>query len=246
MTDKNQDTTYSGDRIQTSFLAKIERKALLWIAPRLPDWVSPDMLTYLGLAAMALVGLSYYLTRHHWMFLNLASLGLVLNWFGDSLDGTLARVRKQERPRYGYYIDHLVDAFGISFVIFGLAYSGLVHQPFVWMVLALFLITSINTYLATNATNIFKISYLRISTTEARLLLIVMNVVLIYLRKVTIFGFTFYLLDFFGVAMSLFLLVAILRSAIKNLRQLDREERAKWADNQAQPDAAMAAGKDMD
>ena len=225
---KPDDKKYSDQRVQSSLLAGVEKKALLWIAPRLPAWVMPDMLTYLGLAAMALLGLAYYLAMKHWLFLILASIALALNWFGDSLDGTLARVRNRQRPRYGYYLDHLVDAFGVAFMIFGLAYSGLISQPFVWLVLTLFFIASINTYLATNSVQIFKISYMRVSTTEARVLLIIMNTVLIWVKKVKIFGFTGYLLDFFAGLTALFLLFAIIRSAYRNLRQLDIEERAAW------------------
>jgi archaetidylinositol phosphate synthase len=227
----SQNENLSEKRVQTSLLAEPERRALLWIAPRLPGWVSPDMMTYLGLLAMAIVGLCYYLTRYSNIFLILASLGYVGNWLGDSLDGTLARVRNQQRPRYGYYLDHLVDAFGVAFMIFGLAYSGLISQPFVWTVLALFFIASINTYLATNSVKVFKISYFRVSTTEARVLLIIMNTILIWVKKVKIFGFTAYLLDLVAGLISLFLLVAIIRSAVTNLRKLNKEERAKW-DNQ--------------
>jgi phosphatidylglycerophosphate synthase len=226
----SEDKKYNEQRVQTSLLAGVEKKALLWIAPRLPRWVTPDMLTFLGLLAMVGVGLSYYFAMSHWLFLVVASVGFVINWFGDSLDGTLARVRNQQRPKYGYYLDHLVDAFGVSFMIFGLAYSGLVSQPFVWLVLALFFITSINTYLATSSVEVFKISYLRISTTEARVLLIIMNTVLIFVKKVTVFGFTFYLLDFIAGLISIFLLIAISRSAVRNLRKLDKEERAKWGE----------------
>lgn len=226
--DTDQSSSLSDQRVQTSLLAGPEKKALLWIAPRLPGWVSPDLLTYVGLGAMVFVGLCYYLTPYGNIFLALASLGYVINWLGDSLDGTLARVRNQQRPRYGYYLDHLVDAFGVAAMIFGLAYSKLISHPFVWMVLTLFFIASINTYLATNSVKIFKISYLRVSTTEARVLLIIMNTVLIWIKKVKILGFTFYLLDLIAALISIFLLFVILRSAYKNLRKLDREERAKW------------------
>ena len=227
MTDSDE-KKYSDQRVQSSILAGMEKKALLWIAPRLPNWVTSDMLTYLGLAAMAVLGLAYYLAMRHWLFLVLASLCLAVNWFGDSLDGTLARVRNKQRPRYGYYLDHLVDAFGVAFMIFGLAYSGLISHPFVWLVLTLFFIASINTYLATNTVEIFKISYMRVSTTEARVLLIIMNTVLIYVKKITVLGFTGYLLDFLAGLISAFLLFAILRSASRNLRKLDKEERAAW------------------
>jgi len=226
----SQDEKYSEKRVQTSLLATVEKKALLWIAPRLPGWVTPDQLTFLGLFAMALIGLAYYLSQYSNIFLVIASLGLVINWFGDSLDGTLARVRGQQRPRYGYYLDHLVDAIGVSFMIFGLAYSGLVSQPFIWLVFTLFLIASINTYLATNSVMIFKISYLRVSTTEARVLIIIINIILIFVKKITILSFTGYLLDFIAALISIFLLIAVLRSAIKNLRKLNKEERALWRD----------------
>jgi len=220
----------SEERVQSSFLAGIEKKALLWIAPKLPNWVTPDMMTFLGLFAMVLIGISYYLVKYHWSFFLMANLGLIVNWLGDSLDGTLARVRNQQRPKYGYYLDHLVDAFGMAFLIFGLAYSGLVSQPFIWLILALFLIASINVYLATNSVHIFKISYLRMSTTEARIFVFILNIILIFVKKISFFGFVFYWLDFVAGLFSVFLLVAILRSAIKNLTRLDREERAKWAD----------------
>jgi phosphatidylglycerophosphate synthase len=218
----------SDQKVQTSLLAGIEKKALIWMAERTPAWIKPDMLTFLGLTAMALIGLCYRLALKHWLFLPLASLGFVLNWLGDSLDGTLARVRRKQRPRYGYYLDHLVDAFGVSFMIFGLAYSGLVHQPYVWLTLTLFLIASINTYLATNSVQIFKISYSRFSTTEARVLLIIMNTILIWVKKIHVFGKTFYLLDVLAVLLSSFLLFAVLTSAIKNLRKLDREEKVQF------------------
>jgi phosphatidylglycerophosphate synthase len=218
----------SDQRVQTSFLAKPERKVLLWIAPRRPRWVSPDMLTFLGLLGLGLCGLTYYFATKHWIYLVISSLGQVINWVGDSLDGTLARVRNKQRPKYGFYIDHLIDAFGISLMMFGLAYSGLVTGIFVWAVLALFFIASINTYLATTTVGVFKISYLRISTTEARVGVIIMNTVLIFVKRITLFGFTFLWLDVLGILIIFFLLVAIIRSAIKNLRQLDKIERAKW------------------
>jgi len=231
MNDPN-DKKISEERWQTSFLSGIEKKALLFIAPKLPRRITPDMLTYLGLLGLGLTGIAYYLASRRWYFLLIASAGLVINWFGDSLDGTLARVRNRQRPKYGYYLDHLVDAFGVACMVFGLAYSGMVSQPFVWLVLILFFIACINTYLATNTVNIFKISYQRISTTEARVLLIIMNTILIFVKTVTISGLTFYWLDFAAVLGALFLFVVTLRSAFLNLRKLDREERAQWETTQ--------------
>jgi phosphatidylglycerophosphate synthase len=224
MENNNEDKS-GEERVQTSILANSEKKLLLWIAPRLPGWVAPDMLTFLGLFALAGVGLSYYLVAHHWSYLVFASIGFAVNWFGDSLDGTLARVRNQQRPKYGYYLDHLIDAVGFSLVIFGLAYSKMISQPFVWLVLVCFFIASINTYLATNSVHVFKISYSKISTTEARIILIVMNTILIFVKKITFFGFEGYLLDIIAGIVALFLFVVTLRSAILNLRKLNRTEK---------------------
>jgi len=223
--------TFSDQRIQTSFLAGPEKKALLWLAPRMPQWVTPDVLTYIGLFGMGMCGLGYYLATKHWIFLVISSLGHVVNWFGDSLDGTLARYRKQQRPKYGYYLDHLVDAFGMAIMIFGLAYSGLAHQTYIWLVLCLFFIASINTYLVTSTTGVFKISYLRFSTTEARVALILMNTMLIFVQNVNIFGLSFRWMDVLAILVSLFLLVAIIRSACKTLTVLDKQERALWKNN---------------
>ncbi len=223
--------TISENRIQTSFLAKVEKRALIWMGERTPSFISPDMLTYLGFIGLGLSGVAYYLSHLHWGYLILASVGLFINWVGDSLDGTLARVRKKERPKYGYYLDHLVDAFGITAMIFGLAYSGLVHQPFIWLVLALFFIASINTYLATHVVEIFKISYLKVSTTEARVALIILNTVLIFIDSITIGRATLMIVDIIAALTSLFLLVATLRSAILNLSKLNRQEKAKWTQN---------------
>ena len=107
MTEKDEDKKLSSGRVQTSLLAAAEKRALVWLATRLPRWVTPDQLTFLGLVAMVGIGVAYYVSARHYAYLLAASLGLVINWFGDSLDGTLARVRKMERPKYGYYLDHL-------------------------------------------------------------------------------------------------------------------------------------------
>ena len=198
------------------------------MAPRIPRWIGPDLLTFLGLLGLMITGLAYYFTPYRGWLLLVASAGLVINWLGDSLDGTLVLVRNQQRPKYGYYLDHLIDAFGVTCMIFGLAYSGMVSQPFVWLVLALFFIASVNTYLATNTVNIFKISYQRISTTEARVLLIIVNTILIFVKRMTLFGFRFFWMDVILGLGALFLFVVTIRSAFLNLRKLDAEERAVW------------------
>ncbi len=226
--DQSNEPKLSDGRIQTSILAGPERKALLWMAPRLPKWITPDILTFFGLFGLIISGISYYFAQEHWVFFILASIGFVINWLGDSLDGTLARVRKKQRPKFGYYLDHLIDSFGISIVIFGLAYSNLITRPLAWIILTLFFIACINTYLATSTVNQFKISYLKVSTTEFRVLMIIVNTVLIFFKRITFFGFTTYWTDYIAVLVCLFLFIAIFRSAYKNLTKLNREERALW------------------
>jgi len=226
--DQSKQPELSEERIQTSILAKPERKALVWMAPRLPEWVTPDMLTFFGLFGLVISGISYYFAQEHWGFLILASIGLVINWLGDSLDGTLARVRKKQRPKFGYYLDHLIDSFGISILIFGLSYSNIITRSLSWIILILFFIACINTYLATSTVKEFKISYLKVSTTEFRVLMIIVNTILIFFKKITLFGFTTFWIDYVAVLVCLFLFVAIIRSAYKNLTKLNRQERALW------------------
>jgi archaetidylinositol phosphate synthase len=116
------------ERVNESLLSSIEKKTLIWLAERMPAWVNSDHLTTVGFLALAAVGLSYCYSRHSKLGLALAIVFFVLNWFGDSLDGTLARVRNRQRPRYGFYLDHVPDAFGSVFVFAGLALSGYMSE----------------------------------------------------------------------------------------------------------------------
>ena len=165
-------STATHTRINTGLLANAEKRLLIWIAERLPSWVHSDHLTALGLAAMAGAGLSFW-----WMATDpvvgasLVALCLALNWFGDSLDGTLARVRQQLRPRYGYYVDHVIDLAGTAMLFVGLAASGFMSQTVAVLVVAAFFLVSAESYLAAHARGIFKMSFLGIGPTELRILL---------------------------------------------------------------------------
>src|SRR5437899_9615499 len=142
----------------TSLTAEPERRALLFLAARVPAAVGPDHLTALGLFAMLAAGAAYALSAR-WPFLLLAvNALLVLNWLGDSLDGTLARYRQRSRPRYGFYVDHIIDTFGALFLIFGLALSGYMSERVAAGVLIVFLMLAINSYLTAYALGVFKIS----------------------------------------------------------------------------------------
>ena len=214
-------------RVQTSILSGPEKRALIWMAARLPRWIGPDLLTGIGVFALAFVGLCYYLASYNALWLLGASAGLVVNWFGDSLDGTVARVRNRQRPRYGYYLDHLVDAFGTSFVMFGLAFSGLINPMLAAVVLAVYLILSINAYLAAHTVGVFRISFCRVSPTEGRVVLILLNTLLIFRQEFSLFSRTLRIMDILGGLVAIGLFALILLAAVPNLRKLNREETAQ-------------------
>src|SRR6202050_4970396 len=146
-------------RILESLTSARERRVLLWLAARMPCWVTSDQLTLLGFAAMLLAGASYLLARWHPVGLLLATVCLALNWFGDSLDGTLARVRNMQRPRYGFYVDHMVDSFGALFLMGGLGASTYVDWRRADGMLVAFLLLSIESYLASYTLGIFRLSF---------------------------------------------------------------------------------------
>jgi archaetidylinositol phosphate synthase len=168
------------ERLQQSLLAPIEKRVLIWLAHRLPAWVNSDRLTLLGFLSLAGVGISYWYSRVSRAGLVLASLFLILNWFGDSLDGTLARVRNQQRPRYGFYVDHILDACGSVFVFVGLALSGYMNPRIAMALLVAYLLLSVEAYLATYTVGTFQLSFAAFGPTELRLLLMAGNIALLF------------------------------------------------------------------
>jgi len=165
-------------RVQESWVAAVEKRSLLWLAARTPERINPDHLTALGLAAQIGAGACYALaSRNRYALLGVIAC-LALNWLGDSLDGTLARVRQRLRPRYGFYVDHMVDSFGALALMGGLALSGYMHPAIAIGLLIAFLMLSIQSYLATHALGEFRISFWRFGPTELRILLAVGNLAL--------------------------------------------------------------------
>ena len=163
-------------REQTSLLAPLERVCLNWLARNIPPWVKPDHLTLLGLVAMLSAGACYALARWWPAALLIVNICLAINWFGDSLDGTLARARNRQRPRYGFYVDHIIDAFGILFVICGLALSGYMSWVIALAVLVTYFLLSIDVYLATYTIGTFRLSFYKFSPTELRIVLAIGNI----------------------------------------------------------------------
>lgn len=211
-------------RVNQSLTASLEKRALHWMAERAPRWLTSDQLTVLGFGAQVGAGLCYAISRYNRYALLLVILCVMLNWLGDSLDGTLARVRQQQRPRYGFYVDHIVDIFGAVALMCGLGYSGLLHWQIAAAMLAGFLLLSSESYLATYTLSCFQLSQGIFGPTEIRILLIVGNLALLHSEYAVLFGHKLLLFDLGGsiAAVSMFAMVAVI--AIRHTAQLYREE----------------------
>ena len=212
-------------REQTSVLAPLERAALRGLARRMPECVNSDHLSLLGLVAMFLAGVFYAASGRNPLLLHLVNVCIFLNWFGDSLDGTLARYRDRQRPRYGFYVDHIIDTFGTMFLIFGLALSGFMTERVAAATLIVFLMLAINSYLAAYSLGIFKISHGKLGPTEMRLVLIVGNLALLHSSHTRIFGHRFLLFDVGGVVAIVSMALILVVSSIQNTHALYQLER---------------------
>ena len=212
-------------RIQESWVAAAEKRALLWLAVRTPDRINPDHLTILGLAAQIGAGACYALASRNRYALLGAIVCLALNWLGDSLDGTLARVRQRLRPRYGFYVDHMVDSFGGLALMGGLAVSGYMHPAIAIGLLIAFLMLSIQSYLATHALGEFRISFWRFGPTELRLLLAVGNLALFWKPVIHLFGSQYRLFDVGGAVGVAGMSLMVVVFTLQNTLRLYREER---------------------
>jgi len=211
-------------RLQQSFTASIERKALMRIAARLPSWVNSDHLTLLGFTAMLGAGGAYALTRWSRTGLILATLCLAMNWFGDSLDGTLARLRNRQRPRYGFYVDHMIDTIGGLFLMSGLAVSGYLDWRVAVGMLVAFQMLSIEVYLAAYTVGTFRLSFAKFGPTEIRILLGLGNTALWLHPDAHAFGSSYRLFDVGGCIAMAAMFVMLVVATVHNARKLYREE----------------------
>jgi phosphatidylglycerophosphate synthase len=195
------------------------------MAARAPRWLTPDHLTGLGFSAQLAAGLFYALSRYDRRALLLVDLCLLLNWLGDSMDGTLARVRRRQRPRYGFYVDHMVDLFGSLALIGGLGLSGLVHWPAAIAMLIAFLLLSSESFLATYTLSSFQLSQGIFGPTELRILLILGNLALLRSPYSTLFGHRMLLFDLGGTIAATCMFAVAIVLTIRHTSQLYREER---------------------
>ena len=227
------------ERHLAGFTARAEKRALLWLAPRTPGWVTSDHLTLLGLLATAACGALYALAgRHPWLLL-LVNAGLALNWLGDSLDGTLARYRHVERPRFGFYVDHLVDAFGALFILGGLASSGLMSPLVAAALLSAYYLLAIETYLATYAVGRFKISWGPFGGTELRIVLALLNGLVFFQPGVAAGPSSWLVFDVLGVTATAILGLLAVVAGVRGTLALALAE--GWAPPLPPPDAARVA-----
>ena len=211
-------------RINASLTASLEKKALEWMAQRAPRWLTSDQLTALGFAAQLAAAAFYAVARHHSRALLLVIVCIALNWFGDSMDGTLARIRRQQRPRYGFYVDHIVDMLGATALMTGLGFSGFVHWPVAAAMLLGFLLLSGESYLATYALSRFQLSQGLFGPTEIRILLILGSLALLRSSFCTLFGHKLLLFDVGGTIAACGMFGTAILLACRHTAQLYREE----------------------
>lgn len=215
-------------RTTKSVLAGPEKWILVRIAARLPAWVTPDQLSALALLAAAWITTAYLLSNRSPAWLWGASAGLVVHWFGDSLDGTLARVRHIERPRYGFYVDHLADALSTAAIGLGLGLSPYMLLSVGFALVIAYLILSLNVYLETLVLQQFRLGYGIMGPTEVRILLILLNTLAALGRafQIRVMNLDATILDVIGILAAGGMTAMLLRRIIRNLRILGRLEPA--------------------
>jgi phosphatidylglycerophosphate synthase len=211
-------------RIQTSVLAAVEKRCLVWMAQRLPQAINSDHLTVLAGIAMAGAGACYWIGPESPGAM-LGAIGfLILNWFGDSLDGTVARVRHHERPRYGFYVDHVLDAVGILFLFLGFALGGFMSPPIAAGFLIAYYLLTIEIALATHAAGTFRISFWKFGPTELRILLAAGTLQIMRSPYVSLAGQRILLFDLGGAIAIVALLATFVASVVTTGRLLYRQE----------------------
>lgn len=212
-------------RVQQSLLAPVEKKTLIWLAERTPAWINSDHLTALAFIAMLAAGLGYWWSSWNRWGLVVVVVSLALNWLGDSLDGTLARHRNRQRPRYGFYVDHVCDAFGTAFLLGGLALSGFMNWLVAAGLLLAYLMLLLEVCIATYTLGSFQISFFKFSPTELRIVLAIGTLALWRNPQVAFLGEQYRLFDFGGVIAIAGMLIVLLISVARNTARLYREER---------------------
>lgn len=228
MKEKSSETSV---RIQTSILNGVEKKALTFLADRQPRWMTSNILTGIGTFGAIVISLGYILSQININYLWLSSLGFVINWYGDSLDGTLARVRNKQRPIFGYYIDHTVDIINELLIFLGLGLSGLICFDLSLFILIVYMMLTLNVSINAHLKKEFKLTYAKLGPTEFRVLAIIFNTVCIYcpaisdsVMEISMFGKDIVLgsLDIAGVFVLLVLIIMYLVTVLNDIKDYDK------------------------
>lgn len=218
-------------RIQTSILNGVEKKALIFLADRQPRWMTSNILTGIGTFGAIVISLGYILSQININYLWLSSLGFVINWYGDSLDGTLARVRNKQRPIFGYYIDHTVDIINELLIFLGLGLSGLICFDLSLFILIVYMMLTLNVSINAHLKKEFKLTYAKLGPTEFRVLAIIFNTVCIYcpaisdsVMEISMFGKDIVLgsLDIAGVFVLLVLIIMYIVTVLNDIKDYDK------------------------
>ncbi len=218
-------------RVNEIFLGPLERPAIAWLVKNMPEWVTPDHLTFFGLAASILICVSYYLTNFNKNYLWLAGAGFILNWFGDSLDGNLARYRKIERPKYGFFIDHTMDTISEVIIFTGIGLSPYVDLKLSLLALVGYLCMANLVYITTSIQGEFKISYGYLGPTEARVIAIGANTFVYFMEnpRLSFLGYSIGLYDLFVIIITFLLFLFFVSTVIKEGIKYDKKDRKKTA-----------------
>ncbi|MBM6960215.1 CDP-alcohol phosphatidyltransferase family protein [Bacteroides caecigallinarum] len=228
MKEKSSETSV---RIQTSILNGVEKKALAFLADRQPRWMTSNILTGIGTFGAIVISLGYILSQININYLWLSSLGFVINWYGDSLDGTLARVRNKQRPIFGYYIDHTVDIINELLIFLGLGLSGLICFDLSLFILIVYMMLTLNVSINAHLKKEFRLTYAKLGPTEFRVLAIIFNTVCIYcpaisdsVMEISMFGKDIVLgsLDIAGVFVLLVLIIMYIVTVLNDIKDYDK------------------------
>jgi phosphatidylglycerophosphate synthase len=214
------------ERINDILLGPLERPALQFFSKHTPAWATPDTMTIIGVIGAVMIMVGYILTRYNMAWLWLSSFGFFVNWFGDSMDGTLARYRKIERPNYGYYVDHIVDVFNQFLMILGLGISPLVRFDIAMLALIGYMMMEAHVFLRTYVDDVFKISYGKLGPTEVRVLIVIANTLVFFLGnpewQFSFANFPLTLFDLVVAFLGLLLFLFFIVSAFQFSRELAR------------------------
>lgn len=240
-------------RIQTSILNAAEKKVLVWLAQRQPEWMTSDILTGIGVLGALITAVGYVLSNYDIMWLWLASFGFFINWYGDSLDGTLARVRNTQRPIYGFYLDHTVDGMTMAVMCIGAGLSNMLNLYIAFAVLAVYLLLSISVYINAHLKGEFKLTYAGLGPTEFRLILVIVNTLFIYVSPLRDFSFditvlgnylTFGSFDIIGLAILVILMIIYFENFISDAKGYAKVDPVKKRNSNGISEDQGNSGKD--